>query len=302
MSKGWIYLHRSIFDNPFYFAEKFTKSQAWIDLLLLANHSTGYVDKRGNLIEVKRGYVGYSKKALCIRWQWSNKKIDKFLKDLENAQQITQQKNGKITTLIQIVNYDKYQPKAEQTDKQKRNRSTTEAEQKHTNKELNKLKEEKESIITEVEFLDLYHDICYNLPRVKKMGTKRKKDLLKLRKELKTQEETKIFLHNLKKCDFPGKTGKQWKADIDWFTNESNYIKVMEDKYKEPDSTPLVNSILVDTKFKEIMEKVEKEVLTVVELKKVVSEFEDKHYEEAQILKSQLKNEKLIQTLMGGAE
>ena len=148
MSKGWIFLHRSIFDSPFYFAEKFTKSQAWIDLLLLANHSTGYVDKRGNLIEVKRGYVGYSKKALCIRWQWSNKKIDKFLKDLEKAQQIAQQKIGKITTLIQIVNYDKYQPNAEQSSEQKHNRSVTEAEQKHNRSTLtsndNKLKNEKE--------------------------------------------------------------------------------------------------------------------------------------------------------------
>ena len=80
MKKGYILLHRSIEDNLFYFSEKFTKSQAWIDLILIANYKDGFVDKRGNLVEVKRGYVGYSKLALSKRWKWSEKKVNKFLK------------------------------------------------------------------------------------------------------------------------------------------------------------------------------------------------------------------------------
>jgi len=152
MSKGWVYLHRSIFDSPFYFAEKFTKSQAWIDLLLLANHKTGYIDKRGNLIEVKRGYVGYSKKALMIRWKWSSDKVNKFIKDLTGMGQISEQKIAKITTLLQILNYDKYQPKSEQTseqiNEQKVFRKRTESEQKANRKVLTsndkELKNEKE--------------------------------------------------------------------------------------------------------------------------------------------------------------
>jgi len=148
MSKGWVYLHRSIFESPFYFSEKFTKSQAWIDLLLLANHSKGYIGKRGHLIEVPRGYVGYSKLALSKRWRWSETKTDKFLKDLTKMGQIREQKIHKITTLLQILNYDKYQQKkeqtGEQTGEQKADRKGTESGQKRTNKELKELNKEKE--------------------------------------------------------------------------------------------------------------------------------------------------------------
>jgi hypothetical protein len=52
---GWIKLHRIIMDHPDWLAEPFTRAQAWVDLLLLANHKVGHIRKRGILIEVQRG-------------------------------------------------------------------------------------------------------------------------------------------------------------------------------------------------------------------------------------------------------
>ena len=65
---GWIKLYRSSFENKLYFEEPFTRYQAWIDLLLLANHKDGYFMKRGTLVKVPRGTVGYSMKELAKRW------------------------------------------------------------------------------------------------------------------------------------------------------------------------------------------------------------------------------------------
>jgi len=148
MHRGFATIHRKIFDDPLYFSEPFTKAQAWIDLILLANHKDGVVYKRGNRIEVKRGVVGYSKLALSKRWQWSDTKVDKFIKDMILDRKIKEQKISKITTLFQILNYDEYQTKKEQTEEQteeqKRNRKGTEKEQKRTNNNDNNDNKEEE--------------------------------------------------------------------------------------------------------------------------------------------------------------
>ena len=107
-NNGWIKLHRKIFDNPMYFSEPFTRMQAWIDLLLLANHSGQYFYVRGNRIDVKRGEVAHSMQSLAQRWKWSRGKVLRYISQLENSQMIVQQKNHVITKLS-ITNYNTYQ-------------------------------------------------------------------------------------------------------------------------------------------------------------------------------------------------
>ena len=105
---GWIKLHRQIQDNPLYFSEPFTRSCAWIDLLLLANHKDAFFYKRGVKVDVKIGQVGYDIESLSKRWQWSRGKVERFIKHLENEQQVVRQKSN-VTTLISIVKYKEYQ-------------------------------------------------------------------------------------------------------------------------------------------------------------------------------------------------
>lgn len=107
-NNGWIKLHRKIFDNPMYFSEPFTRMQAWIDLLLLANHSGQYFFIRGNRIDVKRGEVAHSMESLAQRWKWSRGKVLRYISQLENSQMIVQQKSHVITKLS-ITNYNTYQ-------------------------------------------------------------------------------------------------------------------------------------------------------------------------------------------------
>lgn len=144
MSKhGWIKLHRVIEDNEIWFSEPMSRAQAFIDLILTANHKDGILFVRGNKIEVKRGQNARSKKNFAARWQWSQGKVDRFLKYLKNSEQIDYVSSSE-TTIITITNYDKYQgndddasKNGEQTDEQTVSRRRTDGEQTETNKNDN---------------------------------------------------------------------------------------------------------------------------------------------------------------------
>ena len=116
MLDGWIKLHRQIINHQIWLSETFTDGQAWIDLLLLANHQEGIIHKHGVRLAVPRGYVGWSEISLSDRWKWSRGKVRRFFIFLiqQNMIEIEQQKN-KVTTLIKIVNYDEYQETVQQT-------------------------------------------------------------------------------------------------------------------------------------------------------------------------------------------
>lgn len=105
---GWIKIYRKITENPLYFAEPFTRMQAWIDMLIIANSGESFIYVRGNKVKVSRGQIGKNKDNLAERWNWSRGKVLRFLEELEKSGQIVQQKS-RLITLISIVNYDLYQ-------------------------------------------------------------------------------------------------------------------------------------------------------------------------------------------------
>ena len=107
---GWLKLWRKLGDSELWLAEPFTRGQAWVDLLMLANHTDGYLRKRGIRVEVRRGQVGWSEGKLAKRWQWSRGKVRRFMSELasEKEQKTVQQKSN-ITNLNTILNYEQYQ-------------------------------------------------------------------------------------------------------------------------------------------------------------------------------------------------
>lgn len=134
-SGGWIKLHRKLADNELWLSEPFTRAQAWIDLLLLANHAPGFIRRRGITIRVERGQVGYSEEALARRWRWSKGKLRRFFSELAGRSMISRQnaeiavlkidlkkqletvlKKTSINSLIYIENYDRYQANGTEND------------------------------------------------------------------------------------------------------------------------------------------------------------------------------------------
>lgn len=105
---GWIKLYRKIAENPLYFAEPFTRMQAWIDMLIIANYEESFIYVRGNKIQIKRGQIGKSQDTLAERWKWSRGKVTRFLDELQKDGQIEQQKS-RLMSIISISNYESYQ-------------------------------------------------------------------------------------------------------------------------------------------------------------------------------------------------
>lgn len=108
---GYVSLHRKICNSKIWAEKPFSKGQAWIDLIMLANREDGYFIKRGIRVQVKRGEVGWSKEKLAERWGWSRGKMYRFLGYLSEQEmvQLTEQKNLSINVSIRITNYNKYQ-------------------------------------------------------------------------------------------------------------------------------------------------------------------------------------------------
>ena len=130
---GWVSIHRDILNSDLWLSEKFTRGQAWVDLIMLANHKDGYFRKRGVRVDIKRGQVGYSELALSDRWRWSRGKVNRYLNELETDGNIVQQKTH-VTTLITIVKYNIYQVKQ---DSKQDNRRTTNGQQTNINNKDN---------------------------------------------------------------------------------------------------------------------------------------------------------------------
>lgn len=108
-AKGWISVHRKIWDSWVWRDRPFSKGQAWIDILLLANHEDGKTLMDGQLIEIKRGEHITSEPKLATRWGWSRTKVRNFLKMLEDDGMIENIKEDRKRTRLKVLNYSDYQ-------------------------------------------------------------------------------------------------------------------------------------------------------------------------------------------------
>ena len=144
---GYIAFSRSLFDDDLWLAEPFTRGQAWIDLIKLANYEPGYIIKRGIRVDLERGDVGWSEVELAARWKWSRGKVRRFLIDAlsgENPKLIrkTVQQNGQqmsfVTICYHVINYDSYlfnrQQNGQQTVQQTDSKRYTKKENNKNNK------------------------------------------------------------------------------------------------------------------------------------------------------------------------
>ncbi|BCN88914.1 MULTISPECIES: DnaD domain-containing protein [Staphylococcus] len=106
---GWISIDRSI-QNHWLFKEKrtFSKFEAWIYLLMEANHSKAKVPIGNQIITVERGQRLTSILTLSDLFNWSRFKVKTFL-DLLESDGMLEVKTTSKYTLITIVNYDFYQ-------------------------------------------------------------------------------------------------------------------------------------------------------------------------------------------------
>lgn len=106
----WIKLHCQLAHHDLWLMEPFTRGQAWVDLLMLAQTKPGWIMVRGISVDLDRGQVGYSELSLSERWKWSRGKVRRFISELKKREMVDIKQDNK-TTIITVLNFDTYQAK-----------------------------------------------------------------------------------------------------------------------------------------------------------------------------------------------
>lgn len=105
---GWVRLYRSVTESWMWKDKPFSKGQAWIDIILMANHEERNVGIGNQIIDVQKGSFITSMVKLGERWGWNKDKVSRYLKQLQSDAKVqlnTQQK----CTVVTLVNWDFYQ-------------------------------------------------------------------------------------------------------------------------------------------------------------------------------------------------
>jgi hypothetical protein len=107
-NQGYIKLFRDIQNNFLWSKKPFDKPRAFVDILLLANHTDNTILINGKQTVIKRGQYHTSRKKLADRWGWEVKTVDRFLGVLKGAEMVTYTGDPFGITLT-VENYDIYQ-------------------------------------------------------------------------------------------------------------------------------------------------------------------------------------------------
>ena len=120
MHRGYFAVWRKIQDHEFYReARVFSKYEAWIDLLMEAQHDPEpqTVLMGMTVLTCRYGECLKSNVTWAKKWHWSEARVRRFFKLLENMGQIRRASVG-ISTRISIINYETYDPKRRASDEQ----------------------------------------------------------------------------------------------------------------------------------------------------------------------------------------
>lgn len=142
---GYIKLYRDIQEHWTWADKPFSKGQAWVDLLMMANHDENKIVFGNEVIIVERGDLVTSEVKLAERWGWSRHKVRDFLNILKKDTMIEKKSDNK-RTYIKIVNYSVWQDSETAKGLQKDINGTSTGHQRDTNKNIKNDKNEKKYI------------------------------------------------------------------------------------------------------------------------------------------------------------
>lgn len=111
---GWILLWRQLREHPFWRERRrFSKAEAWIDLLMDAAYEEHEVLRGNTVVPVKRGQALISQRAKAAQWGWHRETVGSYLRLLEKVGQASVHETGHGPnggyTLLTITNYKKFQ-------------------------------------------------------------------------------------------------------------------------------------------------------------------------------------------------
>lgn len=254
--QGWVKFHRRISQWEWY--TDGNTFRVFFHLILMANHKP----KKWRGVDIKRGQLVTSYRKLALALDLSTQQIRTALDKLEPGE-ITRTATNKYT-LINVENYDFYQDKEGESNKQSNRPATNEQQtnNNHSNKQITtnkndkKLKNEKndkndkninttaasaevieldKEKIPYKKIVDTYNEMLGDLIPGVKLLSKKRKSKVKVRwnEELDSLEKWEQLFAAVEEQDFLlGNSSNGWTATFDWLiANSNNYVKVMERQY-----------------------------------------------------------------------
>lgn len=108
MNHGCLKLERRFFSNPLWLEDRaFSKAEAFLDLLQLAEPAPAHRIIRGAVVELQEGELVASVRYLADRWSWGKDKVTTFVRFLE-TRQCARRETRQGESVIILCNYKDY--------------------------------------------------------------------------------------------------------------------------------------------------------------------------------------------------
>lgn len=208
--RGWTKIYRDILDNPI--ATKTSEHFAiWTYLQLKAAYKVRKIMFAGKEIALLPNQIITGRKQIAEQFKLSESKVQRILKEFEEAKLISQETKNKyrIITMLCYYTEELEQEEEQQTPQQTPQQTTQEIEV--------------ENIIAKWNAL--------GVGQIKKISGKRLENTKTLIKEY-GEEDFYNSIDLVSKSTFLlGGNERNWVITYDWFITSSNYIKVSEGNY-----------------------------------------------------------------------
>lgn len=107
-ASNFLQLSRDIQNTPYYRDKPFNRLAAWLDLMMLTQHTDFQEYRRGELVTYKRGHCYHPIEEFATRWGWDRRKVRRFLKQMERNGEITVYTSKRGTHIV-MHKYDEWQ-------------------------------------------------------------------------------------------------------------------------------------------------------------------------------------------------
>ena len=242
---AWLKLHRELVDKPIWALSTPEQKTVLITLLMMVNHKPNSWEWKGQKFTCQPGQVVTSLDSIAAKCGRgvSIQNIRTALVRFEKLGFLTNE-STKQGRLITVINWDSYQGKDDESNKDANNRLTND-QQTPNNYPRREEGKNKEGTLTGTSapsgakcphqaIIDAYHEILPELPRVKSWSETSKKNLRsRWREEPKRQsvEWWRRFFKRVRDCGFLMGRKTEWRASLTWMVGPKNFEKIMNGQY-----------------------------------------------------------------------